>query len=388
MAAARKKINPRAFGSCWPSPDQIALLRACCLEGAPALEAWARWKTHSAAIGWDHLDLGSRRLLPLLYRNLARLGLSGEEISPLKNYYRLAWAANRLLFAKFRPILTALEAEKIPLMILKGAALAPLYYRDEGARPMSDVDFLFPPERAPQAFAVLRELGWQPVHGDMAAVTEITHSYTFKNEAGEEIDPHWHALHECCRPHDDDSFWEASVPLHLEGFSVRAMCPTDQLLHVCSHGLRWNRTPPLRWIADAAMIIHAAGPALSWDRLAAQASERRLSRAVFSALLYLQEALHLSLPASALDNLKKTPESFLEKKEFQWKTHPPGWWGPLPVEACLWFRLSRGQRFIRQLAGLPRYFRLLHNFPNYRKLLRYMFFLPWKHLQRKAGPKP
>lgn len=388
MVATRKKIDRRAFGSCWPAPDQIALLRACCLEGSAALEAWTEWKAHPAAIGWENLDLGSCRLLPLLYRNLSRLGPPPDEISPLKKHYRLAWAANRLLLAKFRPILAALEAEKIPLMILKGAALSPLYYRDEGARPMSDIDFLFHPQQAPQAFAVLRKLGWQPVHRHMPAVVEITHSYTFKNEAGEEIDPHWHALHECCRAHDDDSFWEASRPLALEGFTVRAMCPADQLLHVCSHGLRWNRTPPLRWVADAVMILHAAGPELAWDRLLSQAADRRLNRAVFSALLYLREILHVPLPESVLETLKKTPLSLLEKKEFRWKTHPPGWWGPLPVEACLWFRLTRGQSLARQLAGLPRYFRLLHNFPNYRKLLRYTFFLLWKHLQRKAGPKP
>ena len=57
---------------CWPSLQQLLLLRAALWQGAAALAAWSEW-ADSADL--DRIDNGSQRLLPLVYANLHALGL-------------------------------------------------------------------------------------------------------------------------------------------------------------------------------------------------------------------------------------------------------------------------------------------------------------------------
>jgi hypothetical protein len=54
-----------------PTPVQTLLLRAALARDDGAVTAWQEWK---AAADLDHPDLGTIRMLPLVYRNLvARL---------------------------------------------------------------------------------------------------------------------------------------------------------------------------------------------------------------------------------------------------------------------------------------------------------------------------
>src|SRR5262249_39384740 len=57
-------------------------------------------------------------------------------------------------------LLTAMEDEDIPLLLLKGAALAQLVYGDPRLRPMRDVDVLVPARDARRATELLRACGF------------------------------------------------------------------------------------------------------------------------------------------------------------------------------------------------------------------------------------
>ncbi len=69
---------------------------------------------------------------------------------------RLAYMAQRLSQTE-----RALAAANIPVVLLKGAAVARLAYRSLAERPMSDLDLLVPPEHAEAAYAVALRTGWQ-----------------------------------------------------------------------------------------------------------------------------------------------------------------------------------------------------------------------------------
>jgi hypothetical protein len=113
-------------GGCWPTADQELLLRAALLTGDDARGAWEAWVR--SAPGLDDLDQGSLRLLPLLYGNLAALGIAHPRMALLKGVTRKAWYQNRLLMAELAEVLRALEAERVRAMVLKGAALARTVY--------------------------------------------------------------------------------------------------------------------------------------------------------------------------------------------------------------------------------------------------------------------
>ena len=339
------------------TPPQELLLRATLLFGAEATGAWSQWRT-SADL--DHLDPGSFRLLPLLYHNLKAQGVCDPLMNKLKGIHRMTWCKNQDLLERFALLLNALHEERIGTMVLEGAAVMLLHYRDHGLRPMQGLDILVRPEAAPAAIALLERLGWKPQRplpqGGRATVFRTVHPVSFADANGHECDLHWHVLTECCYPQADDDFWEASVPLDMHGARTRALCPADQLLHVCVHSARWNEVVPICWVADA-MVILRTSPALDWRRLVAQARERRIVLPLRETLQYLRDLLNAPVPAETMEELASLPVRSVERMEYRARIRPPGRRGFLPG-ACL-RHLAYGRAFGRgsvaaNLLTLPR----------------------------------
>jgi hypothetical protein len=78
-------------GGVWPTAEQELLLRAALWSGERAIAAWLEWASRVDVVN-DLVDEGSFRLLPLVYRNLDRVGLAGPSMSRLKGVYRHSWA--------------------------------------------------------------------------------------------------------------------------------------------------------------------------------------------------------------------------------------------------------------------------------------------------------
>ncbi|HEU5439333.1 MAG TPA: nucleotidyltransferase family protein [Ktedonobacterales bacterium] len=345
-----------AAGGCWPSPLQEELLRAALLPGEAAVKAWEHW---SAAVDLDELglDLGSYRLLPLLYRNLSACGVTGGPLERLKGIYRLTWSKNHLLLRRIAPVLRALREAGIQPLVLKGAALAALAYRDVGARPMDDVDLLVRDQELPAALDVLREAGWHPVLDDPPEQRLVhQHSLAFIDNGGHaDIDLHAHALWYTCWPGADDGFFAAAIPLALGEEPVLALCPADQLLHVCTHGIVWNPLPPIRWVADAMAVIRGAEETLDWERLSRQVERLGLALPVREALRYLAERFEAPIPAGVLTRLEALPVTRLARLEYWLKLRPK----TLPRAYVLaWFRYTRR-------TGPPRWGRWLRDLPSF-----------------------
>jgi hypothetical protein len=315
-----------------PAPEQALLLHAALDEPASAQRAWQRWR---ARVELDGLDRGSMRLLPLVYRNLGPDRFDSEAGDRLKSLYRRSWSHNQLLFKRATEAIEALGAAGIETLVIKGASLAALSYRDLGVRPMDDVDVLIPIERTREAIEALIDAGWSPGHDDPLAWTEVHHSLGFAGLQGGEVDLHWFAL---WQPARDEQLWQASVPLELAGVGTRAPCCADQLLLACVHGTPWSPLPPFRWIADAVAVIRSSGDALEWDRLVAEAERRQLTVASAAALSYLRDEFGLAVPDAALGQLRAAPVSRHERAAFRAACRPDS---PLRTVQMAWDRYRR-----------------------------------------------
>jgi hypothetical protein len=227
-------------------------------------------------------------------------------------------------------------------MVLKGAALAILHYKDFGLRPMNDFDVMIPVEQISRAIDLMKKLGWNPMPRSPETVTEsylsIVNSHGFVHKAGRECDLHWHLFPECCQPDADVDFWERSIPLEIHGVSTRSLSPTDHLLHICIHGAEWNPIPPLRWVADAIMIMGSSS--IDWDGLVARSRARHLTLPLRDTLNYLHRQLSAAVPPNTLRALNEMPTSRMERAEYKYKTqnYEAKTLGYLPV---LWFRYLR-----------------------------------------------
>lgn len=246
--------------NCWPTRRQELLLKASLLQGAGAVCAWEEWKS---GVDFERLDPGSERLLPLLYHNLNK---QDPITDGLKRTYLQTWYKNQILFHKAGALLTAFHNAGIPTMMLKGAALTLLYYKNYGLRPMGDIDVLVPTNRAVEAISLLKEMNWTTNAESPERLISLVHGMDFHNASGQSIDLHWHVIHECRQEDADDDFWESAVSVKIENVQTLALCPADQLLHVFAHGVRWSEVPPFRWVADAMTVINSSQSEVDWNR--------------------------------------------------------------------------------------------------------------------------
>jgi hypothetical protein len=244
-------------------------------------------------------------------------------------------------------------------MLLKGGALTLLHYRDFGLRPMQDFDILVREEKASHALRLLRESGWET----QTAVPRVfsssfrryRHSVSLSDGSGQSIDIHWHVLYLDCRPGCDGEFWADSVPVDLHGLQLRALNTTDQLLHTCVHGVGWNEIPPMRWIADAAVILRSGE--IDWNRLLKQVEDRRAILPVRDALSYLA-TFSCHVPAFVVASLGAMSIRSAEVLEYERILSPLELQGPLDTFRSVFYshaRSSRGQSLLTRTLGFARY---------------------------------
>ncbi|MFC1488446.1 nucleotidyltransferase family protein [Thermodesulfobacteriota bacterium] len=311
-------------GGCWPNQYQEYLLKASLLKGKEAIDAWYEWKSN---VDVDQLDMGSHRLLPLLYGNLQTQGVEDPLMAKFKGVYRYTWYKNQTSFHKMAAILNAFHNAGIRTMVLKGAALTVLHYRDYGLRPMADFDLLVPTEQALAAIDLLVDLGWKPIDKSLKTIAKslfhkTRHAEGFKDANGSELDLHWHVLIECLKPNSDIDFWNDAMEMKIKNIATRALSVTDQLFHICVHGGKYCDVSPIRWIADAIMILNTSRSDIDWDRLIVQAEKRRLVLPIKETLSYLKNKFDASIPQVIIENLNKIPVSKMERLEYKTFTQP------------------------------------------------------------------
>ena len=301
-------------GYFWPTPEQELLLKATLLRGEEAITAWKSW---GAAVNFDQLDAGSQRLLPLLYKNLTEHNINHPAINVYKGFYRMTWYKNRLLSHRLVSVLRLLDSNGIPLLLLKGAALAPLYYKNWALRPMSDFDLLVPHKDALRTVNLLCNSGWKPATQMIDESDLVTkHAGTLVDDSGIEFDLHWRIMHESSRYENDYNFLDGTGNINFENISVSVLSHTDQLFHILIHGTRWNEIAPLRWVPDSMMILQEAGASIDWDRLVNEARQRCLVIPLTKALFYLNETFAAPIPSEAISSLKSLKPSLTERLEF------------------------------------------------------------------------
>lgn len=301
-------------GYFWPTPEQELLLKAAILKGEEAIIAWKNW---GSTVNFDRLDAGSQRLLPLLYKNLTDNGISHPVINVYKGFYRMSWYKNRLLTHRLVSVLRLLDSNGIPVLLLKGAALVPLYYKNWALRPMNDFDLLVPYKDALRSVNLLCQSGWKPVDSMIDESDLLTkHAGTLIDDSGIEFDLHWRIMHESGRYEDDYNFLDGTGNINFENISVPVLSHTDQLFHILIHGTRWNEIAPLRWVPDSMMILREAGSFIDWDRLVNEARRRCLAVPLTKALFYLNETFAAPIPPEAISSIKKLKPSLTERMEF------------------------------------------------------------------------
>jgi hypothetical protein len=294
------------------TPSQMLLLRAALgdlQEAATAAHEWFR-SDEAAGAGrrFERLESGSHRLLPLVYHNVKE-SLPSDLRNRLKEVHLEYWASNQKLFRDLESALIWFQANNIPTLVLKGAAVSLLHYQNSGLRPTCDADVLIPEEQASEIVKKLLRGGWSCEH----LSSGLRHnSYVYRHipalpftssEFGS-LDLHWYVLHAAPFPGADRPFWKDSVPLRVKSAETRALNPSDQLLHACLHGFARNLVAPIRWIADAATVLRTSS--VDWNRILNLARELRVTLPLRLTLSFLKERFQADVPRDFLDQLSNS----------------------------------------------------------------------------------
>jgi hypothetical protein len=296
----------------FPNGAQKLLLKAALFDRNEAFSSWEKWK--STVDFEEDVDHGSYRLLPLVYDKLHKNGYSDVLSGRLKGIYKRSWMENQQIFHHASEIIKNFSEAQIPVIAMKGIPLSFLVYDNPATRPMSDADILVPYQKAGEAVALLKKEGYKPAN---EAILEHDLLYGrgmgFTDDNGRELDLHWRAMPDSIKSAKKSDFWDQAAPMNVMGANAFRFSYTDELLQTIVHGLRKNPEPPIRWVADAFLLIKYHGEEIEWNRLLKYARRYKVLIQLKEGLNYLVNEFKIGIPADVMDKLNRCNPGYAER---------------------------------------------------------------------------
>jgi len=327
------------------------------MEGDESADAWRRVRP---ALDLDDPEHASQALLPLVYRQLDRLGIDDPGLPKLRGIYRRTWYMNQLLLDRLKGTLEAVKAGEGDPLVVSSWELPVRYYGDLGLRSVAALHLLVRPDRVARAARALVDQGWTGPVEPSASFVRSRHYARYEGANGDRCLLYWRLFHEFSDPGrgvEPEDLWEHPIDLELRGVPSRALSPTDELLNVCVGGARMSRWPSVTWVADAIVVLHAPDSAIDWKRLVRQAGRLRATLRVHDALAFLRQELDAPVPAHVLDELRGAPTSRREVLAHRAAVTRLGPLGATPDTLTRFLRLTADVSVPRALAGLPTFLR-------------------------------
>lgn len=258
--------------------DAVFRILALCtsLPGSATVSDRLRGELHALA-SWDSLleHAEANGLEPLLRAHLLEAEI---QVPPrVAEYLTARWMqhahAHAVRTRVIAEVLTVMEDERIPLVLLKGAALAHLVYDNPLLRPMRDVDVLVRGRDTRRAAGVLTTCGFAvagpPVpsgHHHSRAMSRTV------DEATVTIELHHQLLQPTpfLRRFEYDDVCGEAQPLQWASQDVLTLGREHMLWHVYSHAFAINVTrPAVRFIsvADLVALTERWIDEIDWERV-------------------------------------------------------------------------------------------------------------------------
>lgn len=303
-----------------------ALLCACLrLRHDPTAIDAVRAAASGVADDWEPVlaRMESERITPLLHRTVTGLGIfpATLEQAGLQSY-RSTSLRNLLLLHALTECLQQLAAAQVPVIILKGAALAEVIYGNIGLRPMGDIDLLVHPRDVATVRSTLEGLGYtlDRVETHPGALTEHENELSFSRpgHVNVNLDIHWSLFDS---PYYQsriamDWFWQTAQSARIAATPALMLGPEAQVIHLCGHLGLHHRAEGLLWWHDIAEVLFFYGDQLDWNALLDRTRELELVLPVRTILTRLVDDWHAPVPANVLAALAALEASADEARVF------------------------------------------------------------------------
>ena len=286
-----------------PTPDETCLLRACLHSGQSAHAAWEAWLNcvGDPVQAFKKEQLGTKRLLPLLFTALQRNGIVADRT--LLPYLRAAHVSEELRSKAFRKIchdvLAALTMEGIAFVALKGAALSETAYRDWTLRHSHDIDLLLHEsdlDRVRHVLCARESFAPSADHRQPSVDVKLVHN------SGLPLELHGRLFRTSYYTAPIDEMWAHSQSRAIADIPARILSPANMLLHIVGQASCCRSRESLQWVCDAWYVL-AQHPNLDWEHFAEHTQRCRLSLPLSIMLDYLVREMNAPVPAAVLDSL-------------------------------------------------------------------------------------
>ena len=303
-----------------PEEDRLISLSTLALENDEKKRELE--KILEEEIDWQ--ELSERETSLLIYHNLKKLSLENLIPPPMKerleNYFLSSTGYNIISLENLARLLKILNENKIPVIVLKGAALCEAVYPHIGTRSFCDLDVMVQPKDLQRVKKELERLDYS--FSPTAAQHHLVASPSSNHSLPLEV--HWDLVNETS-PFQKyafklsmERFWEEAIPLKIRGTDALNLSPEHQLIYLAVHMLKEgykNR----KWLVDLYFLLKSFKGKIEWDELIEDCREFQVRRPVYYALTFVDRLFHLTdtkgmlLSRKVLQELKPARISLVEK---------------------------------------------------------------------------
>lgn len=273
------------------------------------------WPDRLPASAWDEMVRRAEEhgVAPLLFHRLQALPsiapVPTAAMNALRNMYLESMIAGMQLHKSLHDLLSMLRGNNVAIIVLKGAHLAQLIYKNVALRPMIDVDILVRKADLPRVHEMLLASGYR-VSGDPARFEKEHFHYIYSPpDGGIGVEIHWN-IQPPAFPVDVEGLWERALPVTIAGVEVLVLSPEDLLLHLCLHASSYHLYSwfGLRTICDVSETICHYGDRLDWKTVRDRSRAWKADNSIYLTLLLARKLLEAAVPDDVLKSLE--PDDF------------------------------------------------------------------------------
>ena len=282
-----------------------------------------------SALDWNavHRIADAQRIAPLIYHVLREEDFVPRSTAEaLRDAYHVAAGRNLIFLHELRTVLRRLAAEDVPVIVLKGAALAETVYQKIALRPMADIDLLVHQHDLTASLEVLAKLGF--ARPRVETRTGATAAYEnelilYKTAATRvPLEIHWGLFDSPFYQHviPMDWFWETARPFRIDDTPALMLGLEAQLLHLSGHLHLHHTGNELLWLHDVAQLIIANQERINWNELLARMLQYQLVLPVQLVLRRVKDVWAAPIPDHVVERLSAVQPSRAEARTFTWLT--------------------------------------------------------------------
>jgi len=220
---------------------------------------------------------------------------------------------NEIIFSDLGRIIKFFEQNSIPVLVLKGAALAGEIYEDIGLRPMGDLDLLVQRKDIYAAYDLFEQLGFKKSSIELWQGTDqdFWHESLLTNDEGRFVEVHWNLIgsdYDKKAP-PIEYLWDHKQQIRIPN-SDQIFFTVNDYIHIvygCAHialqhGISESR---LIWYYDIYRLLGSLGENLDWGVLRDTAQELGWCTSLLLVLEKVCGYFDFPVPPSFMSELSK-----------------------------------------------------------------------------------